>query len=142
MSETLAIQTMEALARRDLAFVLQLASADATASGGVLPGTIPLRDAMQVMGALWAALPDFRVEIIKVNTVGDEVAVDFMWGGTHNSALNLPGAASIPATGKAVWVADRFALRFGEGTLEAVRVESPAAGGIPGMLAQIGAVTA
>ncbi|MBL8134547.1 MAG: nuclear transport factor 2 family protein [Anaerolineae bacterium] len=136
MSEMLARKIIEGLARKDSA--TPAATADATASGGMLPGVIPLAGAMQVMQALWAAFDDWGMDIIRTSTRGSEVAVEFMWGGTHTHALNLPGAPSIPATGKVVWVPDVFIFTIVNERMRSIRVASPLNGGIPGMLAQLG----
>lgn len=142
MSETHAIHIMEALARRDIAFVQRNAAADATASGGILPGTIPLNAALGVMGALWAAFSNFHLEVTSVRTQDDEVRVEFMWGGIHDHTLNLPvpGLNAIEPTNKSAWVPDVFVYRFVDSKLAAVRVDSPVQGGIPGVLAQLGVV--
>ena len=143
MSEILAIRVMEALARRDPA-VLQLAQPDATASGGVLPGVIPLSDAMNVMDALWDALSDFNIEIDRVHAADGDVRVEFTWSGTHTTTLHLPipSMSPIPSTGKLVKVADVFVFRFIDDKIASVWVQSPIKGGIPGMLQQLGVVPA
>ena len=98
---------------------------------------------MNVMKALWAALPNFHIEVTAVENRADAVAVSFMWGGTHTGSLAVPGANPVLApTGKSVWVADAFLMRFVEGKLVALRVVSPDDGGIPAMLMQIGVAVA
>ena len=143
MSEALAIQIMEGLARKDADFLTSIATKSAVVSGGIFPASLPLGDAMNVMKALWAALPDFHIEVTAVENRADAVAVTFMWGGTQTGSLAVPGANPlIPPSGKPVWVADVFVMRFVDDKLVALRINSPDDGGIPAMLAQIGAVAA
>jgi SnoaL-like polyketide cyclase len=137
MSETRAIQTMEALAKQDALYVKNNTAENATASGGVFPMPVPLAVAMVVMDTLWTALPDFHIEINSVETLGDESVVAFMWGGTHTGWLELPDTTPVPPTGKSVWVRDAFVFRFAEGKIKSVRIASPDGGGIPGLLAQL-----
>ena len=137
MSEVRAIQTMEALANRDEAFVKNSIWENATASGGVFPMTVPLAVAMSVMASLWTAFPDFHIEITNIDTLGNESEVEFMWGGTHNGWLELPDSPQIPPTGKSVWVRDAFIFRFENDKIKSVRIASPDGGGIPGLLAQL-----
>jgi hypothetical protein len=138
MSETRAVQTMEALSKRDAQFVQNNLWENATASGGVFPISVPMAVAMTVMSSLWTAFPDFHIEISTVETLGDESAVAFMWGGTNTGWLELPDATPIPPTGKSVWVRDEFVFRFEGEKIKSVRIASPDGGGIPGLLAQLG----
>jgi hypothetical protein len=142
MSAQIAVQVMEALGKKDIPLALSYATPDATASGGVLPGDIPLGAALQVMGALYGGISDFRFEIQEMQETGDTVSVHFRWGGTHDSMLwlNVAGLPDIPPTGKPIWVNDVFVFTFTNEKVRAVRVDSPAEGGIPGALAQVGAV--
>ncbi len=143
MSETLAIQVMEALPRRDPA-VMNYAQPDATASGGLLPGILPLGAATSVVWAFAEAMSDFRIQIDQIMTVGEAVRVEFTWGGTHDHPLNLPmlGLAPIAPTAKQAWAPEVFVFRFRDGKVSQVRVESPGNGGIPGVLQQLGVTPA
>lgn len=143
MSEILAIRVMEKLARRD-PNVFPLAQPTATASGGVLPGVIPLSEAMRVMDALWSALSDFNIEINRVHDSDGEIRVEFTWCGTQTATLDLPvpGVNPIAPTNKVVKVPDVFVFRFVDDKIASVRVESPAKGGVLGMLQQLGVLPA
>lgn len=138
MSEMLVRKIMEGLARKDSA--TPAAASDATASGGILPGVIPLAGAMQIMQALWSAFDDWGMDIIRTSARGNEIAVEFMWGGTHTHTLSLPGTPSIPASGKMVWVPDVFIFTILNDKMRSIRIASPTNGGIPGMLAQLGII--
>ncbi len=143
MSETLAIKVMEALPRRDPA-VMNYAQPDATASGGLLPGILPLGAATSVVWALAEAMSDFRIQIDKIMTVGDAVRIEFAWGGTHDQTLNLSmlGLAPVTPTGKYAWAQEVFIFRFRDNKVSQVRVESPMDGGIPSVLQQLGVMPA
>lgn len=144
MSALVAVKIMEAIGKKDVPLTLHYATSDATAHGGILPGQLPLVAALQVMGALYGAISDFKVLIQNIEEHGNSVSVEFQWGGMHDGTLNLSGAGlpMIPATGKPIWVNDLFIFTFNGDKVVAVTVDSPVGGGIPGTLAQVGAVPA
>ena len=117
-----------------------LATADAVVSGGVLPHPTPLMEAMGVVGALATAMPDFKFDIERVTVNGNEATVEVKWGGTHSGPLDLPlpGMPTIPPTGKKALVGDAFVVTVQGDKVSHLQVESPADGGIPGALAQLG----
>jgi len=120
--------------------VKSLVTADAMASGGVLPQPIPVMEAMKVMAGLKTAFPDIKFDIQQVTVKGNEATVKAVWSGTNTGALSLPmpGMASIPATGKKVSVKDAYVFTVQGEKVSAMRVESPADGGIPAALTQLG----
>ena len=117
-----------------------LATADAVVSGGVLPQPMPLMEAMGIVGALATAMPDFKFDIERVRVNGNEARVEVKWSGTHSGplALPLPGMPVVPATGKRASVRDAFIVTVQGDKVSHLQVESPADGGIPGALAQLG----
>jgi hypothetical protein len=136
----LARLVIDALERKDAKRILAMAAQDALGGGGVLPDTVPLRDALHVMESVWAAMSGFGMLVSSVEADGDSAAVYFQWGGIHDGELSLPGTdlPAIPATGSRVWVDDAIVLRFSGGRLASLRFASPEHGGIEGALAQIG----
>jgi predicted ester cyclase len=118
-------------------------TADAVASGGVLPQAIPALEALKIMGGLIAALPDFKFDIQQVTVNGDQATVKVRWSGTQTGPLNLPmpGMPTIPPSGKKVSVKDAYLITVRGDKVSHMHVESPADGGIPAMLAQLGVKT-
>ena len=117
-----------------------MVTADAMASGGVLPQPIPMMEAMKIMAGLTTAFPDLKFNIQQVIVNGNQATVKAQWGGTNTGPLNLqmPGMATIPATGKRVSVKDTYIVTVQGDKVSHMQVESPADGGIPAALAQLG----
>ena len=117
-------------------------TADAVASGGVLPQAIPAMEALKIMGGLTIALPDFKFDIQQVAVNGDQATVKVLWSGTQSGPLSLPmpGMPAIPPTGKKVSVKDTYVITVRGDKVSHIHVDSPADGGIPAMLAQLGVV--
>ncbi len=115
-------------------------TADAMASGGVLPQPIPVMEAMKVMDGLTTAFPDLKFDVQQVTVNGNQATVKAMWSGTNTGALSLPmpGMPSIPPTGKKVSVKDTYVVTVQGDKVSHMQVDSPADGGIPAALAQIG----
>ncbi len=113
---------------------------DAVASGGVLPQPMPMMEALPVASELKAAIPDLKIDIQQVMVNGNQATVNVLWGGTQTGRLNLPvpGMAPIPPTGKEVHVKDAFVVTVQGDKVSHLHVESPADGGIPAALAQLG----
>ena len=120
--------------------VKTMVTADAMASGGVLPQPIPVMEAMKVMAGLTTAFPDLKFDIQQVTVNGNKATVKAQWSGTQTGALSLPmpGMPSIPPTGKKVSVKDAYVITVQGDKVSHMRVESPADGGIPAALAQLG----
>ena len=117
-----------------------LVTADAMASGGVLPQPIPVMEAMKVMAGLTTAFPDLKFDIQQVTVNGNQVTVKAQWSGTNTGPLSLPmpGVPTIPATGKKVSVKDTYIVTVQGDKVSHLQVESPTDGGIPGAIAQMG----
>jgi hypothetical protein len=117
-----------------------LVAPDAMASGGVLPQPIPVMQAMGMVDALVTAMPDLSFDIEQTTVNGDEATVRVRWSGTQSGPLNLPqpGMPSLPPTGKKVSVKDAYVLTVRGDKVSHMRVESPADGGIPAALEQLG----
>jgi len=120
--------------------VKAMLTADAMASGGVLPQPIPAMEAMKVMAGLTTAFPDLKFEIQQVKVNGNQATVNAKWGGTNTGSLSLPmpGMATIPATGKKVSVKDAYIVTVQGDKVSHLQVVSPADGGIPAAIAQLG----
>ena len=117
-----------------------MVTADAMASGGVLPQPIPVMEAMKVMDVLTTAFPDLKFDIQQVTVNGNQATVKAEWSGTQTGALSLPmpGMPSIPPTGKKVSVKDAYIVTVQGDKVSHMQVDSPADGGIPAALAQLG----
>ncbi len=120
--------------------VRQLFTPDAIVDGGVLPRPLPATEAMSVMIDLTSAIPDLRMDVQHVTVNGNQARVDAVWSGTQSRSLSLPvpGMMPIPATGKHISVKDTYILTVEGDKISHMTVESPADGGIPGALSQIG----
>lgn len=117
-----------------------MVTADAMASGGVLPQPIPIMEAMKIMAGLTTAFPDLKFDVQQVTVNGKQATVQALWNGKNTGPLNLPmpGMPTIPATGKMVSVKDTYIVTVEGDKVSHIQVESPADGGIPAALAQLG----
>ena len=113
-------------------------TADAVASGGVLPKPMPAMEAFKLIGGLKTAMPDLKFEVQQVTVNGNQATVKALWSGTQTGPLSLPGMPAVPPTGKKVSVKDAFVVTVQGDKVSHLQVESPADGGIPGALAQLG----
>ena len=115
-------------------------TADAVVSGGVLPQAVPAMEALKIMSGLTVAMPDLKFDIQQVTVNGNQATVKAQWGGTQTGPLSLPmpGMPTIPPTGKKVSVKDTYVITVQGDKVSHMRVESPADGGIPGAMAQMG----
>ena len=113
---------------------------DAMASGGVLPQPMPAKEAFNLIAGLTTAFPDLKFEVEQVTVNGDQATVKATWGGTQTGALDMgmPGMPAVPPTGKKVSVKDTYIVTVQGDKVSQIQVESPADGGIPAMLAQLG----
>ena len=113
-------------------------TADAVAGGGELPQPMPAAESLNVTKALTTAFPDFKIDIQQVTTKGNEATVNTQWSGTNTGPFNMPGMPGIPPTGKKVSVKDMFIVTVRGDKVSKLWIESPADGGIPAALAQLG----
>jgi hypothetical protein len=120
--------------------VKSMLTADAMASGGVLPQPIPAMEALKVTAGLTTAFPDIQFDIQRVSVDGDRATVDVIWRGTNTGSLSLPipGMSTIPATGKKVSVKDSYILTVKGDKVSHFQIKSPADGGIPAAIEQLG----
>ena len=124
----------------DEAKVKPLLAPNAMSSGGVLPQPIPMSESIKMIGALKTAFPDLKFDIEQVTVNGNQATVKAKWSGTNTGpvAFPIPGMPSIPATGKKVSVKDAYVVTVEGDKVTHMRVESPADGGMPAALAQLG----
>ena len=117
-----------------------MVTADAMASGGVLPQPIPMMEALKVSAGLATAFPDLKFDIKQVTVNGNKATVNAQWSGTNTGPLSLPvpGMSTIPPTGKKVSVKDAYVVTVQGDKVSHFEVNSPADGGIPAALAQMG----
>ena len=117
-----------------------LLTADAVASGGVLPEPMPAMEAFNMIGGLNSGFPDLKFEVRQVTVNGNQATVKAQVSGTNTGPLSLPmpGMPSIPPTGKKVSVPDTYIVTVQGDKVSHFQVDSPADGGIPAMLAQLG----
>jgi predicted ester cyclase len=113
---------------------------DAMASGGMLPQPMPVMESMQAMSGLTTAFPDLMMEVQGVTVNGDQATVRVHMSGTNTGAFNtgVPGVPTVPATGKKVSAQDAFVVTVQGDKVTALRIDSPADGGLPAILAQMG----
>jgi hypothetical protein len=114
---------------------------DAMASGGVLPQPVPAMEAFNIVGGLMTAFPDLKFEVEQVTVNGDQATVKVQVSGTNTGALSLPMPgmpSNIPPTGKKVSAKDVFVVTVQGDKVSRLEIDSPADGGLPAMLAQIG----
>ena len=120
--------------------VKAMLTADAMASGGVLPKPMPAMEAFGMIGGLNAGFPDLKFEVQQVTVNGNQATVKAKVSGTNTGTLSLPmpGMPPIPPTGKKVSVSDEYVVTVQGDKVSHMQVQSPADGGIPAMLAQMG----
>jgi len=114
---------------------------DAMVSGGVLPQPMPAMEAFILVGAMKSAFPDLKFDVQQVTVNGNEATVKVQLSGTNTGTLSmpLPGMpSSIPPTGKKVSVPDAFVVTVQGDKVSQMQVMSPADGGLPAVLAEIG----
>jgi predicted ester cyclase len=88
-----------------------------------------------------AAFPDLKFDVQQVTVNGNQATVQVQLSGTNTGTLSmlLPGMpGSIPPTGKKVSVPDTFVVTVQGDKVSHMQVVSPADGGLPAMLAQMG----
>ena len=117
-----------------------MATAGAMASGGVLPQPIPMMEAMKIMAGLTTAFPDLKFDVQQVTVNGNQATVHALWSGKNTGQLSLPmpGMPALPATGKMVSVKDTYIITVDGDKVSHIQVDSPADGGIPAMMTQLG----
>jgi predicted ester cyclase len=119
---------------------LGMVTEDAMASGGVLPQPIPMKETVTILSGLKTAMPDLKFDVQQVTVNGDQATVNAMWSGTNTGPLSLPmpGMPTIPPTGKKVSVKDSYIVTVKGDKVSHMQVDSPADGGIPAALMQMG----
>ena len=124
----------------DIEMTKKRIAADAMASGGVLPKPIPAMEAIHLIAGLKAAMPDIKWNVDSISVSGNKATVKSTWTGTQSGKLDLgmPGMPALPATGKKVSVKDDYVVTVQGDKVTHLEVMSPANGGIPGALAQLG----
>jgi hypothetical protein len=113
---------------------------NAMVDGGVLPKPMPAKDAIKLMQGLSTAMPDLTFDIQEVDVNGNLATVKAIWRGTQTGPLDLgiPGVPVLPPTRKKVSVEDTYLVVVKGDKVDHLTVESPANGGIPGALSQLG----
>jgi steroid delta-isomerase-like uncharacterized protein len=82
--------------------VLELVTSDVQVVVPALGATFTGRDGfMQFMRGFKDAFPDIQIAHQRAIASGDDVAIEFVWSGTHTGPLATPQGA-IPPTGKSV----------------------------------------
>ena len=124
----------------DIEMTKKRITADAMASGGVLPKPMPALDALHLIAGLKAAMPDLKWNVDSVSVSGNKATIKSTWSGTQTGKLDLgmPGMSALPPTGKKVSVKDDYIVTVQGDKVSHLEVNSPANGGIPGALAQLG----
>jgi hypothetical protein len=126
------------LQMRDTKALMGMVTPDAMASGGVLPQPIPVTESIKVTEGLFSGFPDMKIDLLSVMVNGNQATVKVKMAGTQSGSLILPGFPPIPASGKKVSVLDGYIVTVQGDKISHFEVDSPAGGGIPGMMAQLG----
>jgi hypothetical protein len=116
-------------------------TANAMASGGVLPQAMPAMEAFGLVGALKSGFPDLKFEVEDVSVNGNQATVKTLVSGTNSGTLNLPMPgmpSNMPPTGKKVSAKDTFIVTVEGDKVSHLQVDSPPEGGLPALLAQLG----
>ncbi len=131
------IAAMEA---HDLEKSFQTFSDDVVISGANFPQPLNKQEFMAQNADLLTAFPDWKFNIQSVTVQGNHATVKVRPSGTQSGPLKLPmpGAPTIPPTGKKVSYSDQFSLTFKGDKVVEMRFETPANGGLQAMLQQLG----
>ena len=116
-------------------------TADAVASGGVLPQPMPALEAFKIVAGLNTAFPDLKFDVQKVTVNGNQAKVEVEVTGTNTGPLSLPMPGlpdNIPPTGKKASAKDAFVVTVEGDKVSRLEVDSPTGGGLPVLLSQIG----
>jgi predicted ester cyclase len=96
---------------------------------------------VSLMKALFAAIPDWSYHPRELRDEGDTVRFKTQVTGTHTGMLAglQPGMAPVAATGKKIDLPqDKLECTVRDGKVSTMKAETPAGGGIAGIIAQIG----
>src|SRR4030095_10085116 len=94
-----------------------------------------------LVAGMKAGFPDLKFDVQQVTVNGNQATVNVQLTGTNTGTLSmpLPGMpSSIPPTGKKVSVPDAFLVTVEGDKVSQMQVVSPADGGLPAVLAEIG----
>ena len=113
---------------------------DAMASGGVMPQPMPLMESFKMIAGMTTAFPDLKFEVQQVTVNGNQATVKAKVSGTQTGTFSMPipGMPTIPPTGKKVPVPDSYVVTVQGDKVSHIRVDSPADGGVPAILMQLG----
>ena len=115
-------------------------TANAMASGGVLPQPMPAMEAFSLIGGLMTGFPDLKFEVEDVSVNGNQATVKALVSGTNTGTLSLPMPGmptNMPPTGKKVSAKDTFVVTVDGDKVSHLQVDSPEGGGLPALLAQL-----
>ena len=115
--------------------------ADDFTMSGPVPMPVGKREFMGLQMALLKAMPDWKFNATDVRENGDQVTMMLGISGTQTGELQLPmpGMPPIPASGKKVSLpAEPTTFTVRNGKLTKLEVESTPAGGVAGILSQLG----
>ena len=120
--------------------IKSMVTPDAMLTGGVVPQPIQVTEAMNMIAGIYAAFPDLKFDVQQVTVTGNQATAKVQMSGTNTGAFSMPvpGMPSFPATGKKVSVQDAFVATVQGDKVSALRIDSPANGGLPAILAQLG----
>jgi SnoaL-like domain len=125
----------------DLARAESYMTDDFTFSGAV-PRPIGKPEFRAFMDALLAAMPDVKLNAKNITVQGSNVSLTVQLTATHTATLPpiKPGMLSISATGKKITLPrERVNIALRDDKLASLEVAQVPGGGVPGLLAQIGA---
>jgi len=115
--------------------------ADDFSMSGPVPMPVGKREFVGLMTAFLKAMPDWRFNPGEYKENGDQVTVPIQITGTQTGELQLPmpGMPAIPPSGKSVSLpAEPSTFTVKNGKLTKLEVESTPAGGVTGILSQLG----
>jgi hypothetical protein len=115
-------------------------TADAMVSGGMLPQPTRAMEAFGMVDGLMKGFPDLKYEVGQFTVNGNQATVHVQLSGTNTGQMNLPlpGMPVIPVTGKRASVPDTFIVTVQGDKVSHLQIDSPASGGLQGLLSQLG----
>jgi len=101
--------------------------------------TLGKPDFVKMIAALYTGFPDWHYDHDPIEWHGEQLAVKWRQGGTHNGVFAMPGMEPVPPTGRKVIIPEHyFRYRLSGDKITVIHPEVVPGGAPRGILEQIG----
>jgi len=101
--------------------------------------TLGKPDFVRMISALYTGFPDWHYDHDPIEWHGEQLAVKWRQGGTHNGVFAMPGMDAVPPTGRKVVIPEHyFRYRVSGDKITVIHPEVVPGGAPRGILEQIG----